>query len=1161
MNQRILLGLSLPLILIAALGAWWFLGRGGGPLDEGGASALVAEPDGAAAPADAASAPAPDEPAAPQSEQRSGIAEDDDAAELRAQVLAEGFAVPVRVGLPAGVPSDERIEVNAISFPRSLYKTDEGAREAARRWEMRRERSGFVFNAEIVESGPEPGVRVACEPDGRGGWIARFAQDAPIGFVSFEARYCYVSKPAKVALPSNLVELEAKLGAWLAGRVVLPAALPGDFDAEQLAAVKVQLMGWSMGDGANHSTHTAVAPDLSFSLGGLRPGMNYFLAIDPLVFVPVSDAEINANAGERLERSYSLQLGARVSGIVRLPDGRPAEGAAVQAEGGDGNWFMGRSGRSQTVGSDGAFDLRGVAAGQRDVNATLEGFVAARSGELELAEGQRLDGLELRLGEGRTVSGVVLWPDRTPAVGAAVSISEARSDEGGRGRGRNAAAQRAMRRFQGWTGREVRTDELGRFSRSGIDAERVTVFAAAEKPIEGFPASWTAGAEGVEASAGIEIVLREPLPIRGRVLDSAGQPLPEFEVTTSVAEERNSGSEDQAFENRADGTFTVYVTPGSYDVLAKARGFTPSEPQRAQVPPGGEELVFRLARASLIHGVVLAPTGQPVPGARVTHSEAGGNRMFGGGGGLNAECDAEGRFTLEEVPPGAALLSARAEAWARSADVEITVEPGIDIEGLRLVLRVGGRLEGEIYDSTGKPDPDRQIMIGNFGPGGGDMGGTTKSDAGGRFTAERLAPGKYNVMAMPRMNALREDADDPTAMLSQLKMTPVEIVDGQTAHVVLGAPPKNPVRVSGRVLQGERAMASGMVMAFAEGSSMLSSMKAGKIAPDGSYTLTLDAPGDYSFIVGQQMGDDDSTEFHETIPEVPEHTLDLELPSGGIRGRIVGPDGAPAANVALSVEREGRASLFAFDMGRNQSSDEDGRFELSNLREGRYTLRAGNTGMGAFFGGAPRYGTAIVTGLAVAKNKFLEGIEIRLDAPCVLSGVVRGPDGKPAPGAAVFVRDASGRVVNPMSSCMTDGEGRFTFEGAAPGSYTLSARKEQLASRESGAVRAAPGPAATVELTLEGGTLLKVSVEDGEGRTLRASIRVVDEAGREYSGLLSADAFQQIFTEGFSSTETKIGPLPPGKYRVIATDDAGKSETKPLTLSGQPERSMRVRLD
>ena len=97
-------------------------------------------------------------------------------------------------------------------------------------------------------------------------------------------------------------------------------------------------------------------------------------------------------------------------------------------------------------------------------------------------------------------------------------------------------------------------------------------------------------------------------------------------------------------------------------------------------------------------------------------------------------------------------------------------------------------------------------------------------------------------------------------------------------------------------------------------------------------------------------------------------------------------------------------------------------------------------------------------------------------------------------------------------------------------------------------------------MSLEPGTILKVSVEDEDGKTLRADVRVLDEAGRDQTNMLGQEMWQTMFSEGFSSTELKIGPLPPGKYRVMATGPNGETSNKPVTLSGQEERSMRIKL-
>jgi hypothetical protein len=87
----------------------------------------------------------------------------------------------------------------------------------------------------------------------------------------------------------------------------------------------VQLTGWSM-SGQNHSTSARITPERTFEIGGLRAGMNYFIALDVPSFVPLADMDLKGREGQRIDKVLELRLGARVRGIVdaarRLARGR-----------------------------------------------------------------------------------------------------------------------------------------------------------------------------------------------------------------------------------------------------------------------------------------------------------------------------------------------------------------------------------------------------------------------------------------------------------------------------------------------------------------------------------------------------------------------------------------------------------------------------------------------------------------------------------------------------------------------------------------------------------------------------------------------------------------------------------------------------------------------
>ena len=151
--------------------------------------------------------------------------------------------------------------------------------------------------------------------------------------------------------------------------------------------------------------------------------------------------------------------------------------------------------------------------------------------------------------------------------------------------------------------------------------------------------------------------------------------------------------------------------------------------------------------------------------------------------------------------------------------------------------------------------------------------------------------------------------------------------------------------------------------------------------------------------------------------------------------------------------------------------------------------------------------------------------------------------------------------VNDRFSMITSGpDGAFTYTGVAPGEYLVSARAKEQASSDSAPVRAAADAPGVVELRLSAGTRLVVEVLDGEGVPAQASVTVLDARGREVQGMIGFGELSTAFSQGFDSTQQSIGPVPPGTYTVIAVGADGTRVKKPVTLDGQPERRLKLRL-
>ncbi|MEM7263443.1 MAG: carboxypeptidase-like regulatory domain-containing protein, partial [Planctomycetota bacterium] len=134
----------------------------------------------------------------------------------------------------------------------------------------------------------------------------------------------------------------------------------------------------------------------------------------------------------------ALPRGQAIRGVVISDRGEALEGATIIATRTD-QAFMGMastmtdfmSGRIQTKSrSDGSFELAGLQKGKYSVNATLGGYVAASENNVE-PEG---DPLELVLGEGGTLRGIVTDPTGQPVPGVRVRLGGARGDSDEEGR-------------------------------------------------------------------------------------------------------------------------------------------------------------------------------------------------------------------------------------------------------------------------------------------------------------------------------------------------------------------------------------------------------------------------------------------------------------------------------------------------------------------------------------------------------------------------------------------------------------------------------------------------------------------------------------------------------------------------------------------------------
>ena len=190
----------------------------------------------------------------------------------------------------------------------------------------------------------------------------------------------------------------------------------------------------------------------------------------------------------------------------------------------------------------------------------------------------------------------------------------------------------------------------------------------------------------------------------------------------------------------------------------------------------------------------------------------------------------------------------------------------------------------------------------------------------------------------------------------------------------------------------------------------------------------------------------------EIQPGAPPAPLTLVLRRAGtVTGRLLRPDGRPAAGVPMTLAARRGLS------GDLVSSDTDGTFRITGVYPGEYRVAAiyfaGQAGLPAGYH-APVFHPGTVdpskaTWFRVDAEQELDvgTFQIVASPATTISGVVHGLDGSPVAGARVHALTETGFPA-PQAYGPTEGDGRFTLTHATPGPYTLwvslAARTEGL---------------------------------------------------------------------------------------------------------------------
>lgn len=805
---------------------------------------------------------------------------------------------------------------------------------------------------------------------------------------------------------------------------------------------------------AAHQVRTA--PDGRFVIERLRDG-DYFLRVTAQGFAPyvvsglevVFDGENEADLG-----TVVLEPGVRLVGRVLGPGEEPIEGASVNYD----SWAS----RGQLL------------PWETDANPFVKTDAEGTFVIPDRQPGEKLDLWAWHLGYAEGAA----YGVECPTEDVEIVLEPTQAIRGHLvGPGGPVADGRVTASYTGRTGdlysQSDQTDADGRFELEHLQAGRLEVRASAEgyAPLE----QWVELAPG-EVVEGLELRLAEGVSVEGRVLDPEGAGVRAW--VSCFQEPRWDG-----IPRRTDGTGRFHVdglAEGSLRIHAVAEGGLAAD-EEVTLGPGTNTVEIHLREEGLfeVSGRVVDGAGSPLPGAQV--------RL----GGKTERSGEDGAFTLKDIMPGPAFLSAWKDGYA-TAERELVVDG--PVFGFELTLSRGGSIAGRVLGLDAGLYANVQVTASRSLSRSPTVGWRSgKVDFEGRFRLTSLAPGEWTVEALEPGTSRRAQAR-------------AAVEDGGTVEVdlefVRGLVLSGEVYLDGEPISGARVRARGLDVA-ADGRA--------DTGYGGRFEILGLEAGRYQLDTETLRG---SLLDRREIHLGSDRELRIDLVSGVLEGTVADlADGTALAEVRIYLEpMVGEPALTA---SLSTHSDSQGRFGFDRLPEGTYRLRAELAGYGF-----ERREVAVRAGLR-------EELELRMERTADLVLAVDVAAGRRPSRVVAITLDAAGEPLTAGSFPVTS-EGEARLSGIPPGDWTLWVGAEGFGSVRLGV--SVPGGSLPVVLPPE--TRLSVVVPELVSTGASATMTLFDGAGQPFLPAQTANLSRRFTLRSGRATIEGLGP---GAWSVVVT--------------------------
>jgi hypothetical protein len=399
--------------------------------------------------------------------------------------------------------------------------------------------------------------------------------------------------------------------------------------------------------------------------------------------------------------------------------------------------------------------------------------------------------------------------------------------------------------------------------------------------------------------------------IRVRVLDQAGNPVAGAEVAAvRDGEPRPARAVSDA---RGRAAFEGLDASVEWAVGARAPGFAPTMIPRVRV---GDFVQVVLTPGMRVHGTVRLGDGRPCAGARVRLSlqVPGLPRATGG---FETRADEDGNYEFLRMPHLPVEVSA---LWNRTPGGPRRFTPAPDTAEARLDIELveGGVVSGTVRDAAGRPLAGIWVIARRRG--GSSYQASAETDADGAYHLGGLAADSYSVGAQDPSNRRRPaTAEGVTPPRSGVDLTLEDNPDAPGHYVV-------------RVLDSEGRPVRGFrVVDFRPGRDEATGTRDERAGADGRARSAQEQAGTMRLLIRAEAGCAETDPFEIRAGQETDLGEVRLRPAARVRGRVLDPDGRPAADARVFADRE-----LAAEQGQ---PGPDGRWTVAGLPPGEGTIR------------------------------------------------------------------------------------------------------------------------------------------------------------------------------------------------------------------------------